>query len=69
MRDGVKIRLEVLHVRGRVNRGKEEDIISVENELHALKEREGGQLVHLMKRRGPRMEPWGTPEETGQGVR
>ena len=34
------------------------------NELHALKEREGGQL---MKRRGPRMEPWGTPEETGQG--
>ena len=20
-----------------------------------------------MKRRGPRMEPWGTPEETGQG--
>ena len=33
VRDGVKIKLEVLHVRGRVNRGKEEDIISVENEL------------------------------------
>ena len=33
VRDSVKIRLEVLHVRGRVNRGKEEDIISVENEL------------------------------------
>ena len=34
MRDGVKIRLEVLHVRERVNRGKEEDVISIENELH-----------------------------------
>ena len=33
MRDGVKIRLEVLHVRERVNRGKEEDVISIENEL------------------------------------
>ena len=33
MRDGVKIRLKVLHVRGRVNRGKEEDVISIENEL------------------------------------
>ena len=33
VRDGVKIRLEVLHVRGRVNRGKEEDVISIENEL------------------------------------
>ena len=31
MRDGVKIRLEVLHVRGRVNRGKEEDVISIES--------------------------------------
>ena len=34
MRDGIKIRLEVLHVRGRVNRELEEDVISVENELH-----------------------------------
>ena len=33
VRDDVKIRLEVLHVRGRVNRGKEEDVISIENEL------------------------------------
>ena len=39
VRDGVN-RLDVLHVKGRVNRGKEEDIISV----YALKEREGGQL-------------------------
>ena len=45
---------------------EEQDVISIDEQFGRRGEREAMSLKKMMKRRGPRIEPCGTPDETGR---
>ena len=63
------IRLENAHVRLGGNRAEREDVISIESEVRGNREGDVSNAIDVYKKeeaRGPRIEPWGTAEETSR---